>query len=59
LSLAEAAAACALLIAQLRDNQPALHNPPNGCQTPYPVDQAATKDTNRRSRDEIRVVRTK
>ena len=53
----EAAAAGALLIAQVKDNQPTLHQRAEQvCQTSIPVDQTTTKDAKRRSRDETRVV---
>jgi hypothetical protein len=53
----EAAAAGALLIAQVKDNQPTLHQcAEQVCQTSTPVDQTTTKDAKRRSRDETRVV---
>ena len=53
----EAAAAGALLIAQVKDNQPTLHQcAERVCQTSTPVDQTTTKDAKRRSRDETRIV---
>ena len=53
----EAAAAGALLIAQVKDNQPTLHQRAEQvCQTSIPVDQTTTKDAKRRSRDETRIV---
>jgi hypothetical protein len=53
----EAAAAGALLIAQVKDNQPTLHQRAEQvCQTSTPVDQTTTKDAKRRSRDETRIV---
>jgi hypothetical protein len=49
----QAAVAGALLIAQVKDNQPTLHQcAERVCQTPTPVDQTTTKDAKRRSRDE-------
>jgi hypothetical protein len=54
----EAAAAGALLIAQVKDNQPTLHQcAERVCQTSTPVDQTTTKDAKRRSRDETRIVK--
>ncbi len=53
----EAAAAGALLIAQIKDNQPTLHQCVEKlCQTKTPVDQHTTRDKKRRSRDETRLV---
>src|SRR6516162_10800190 len=53
----EAAAAGALLIAQVKDNQPTLHQcAERVCQTSTPVDQTTTKDAKRRSRHETRIV---
>ena len=53
----EAAAAGALLIAQVKDNQPTLHQRVDRvCQTSTPIDQTTTKDAKRRSRDETRIV---
>src|ERR1700747_727860 len=53
----EAAAAGSLLIAQVKDNQPTLHQRAEQvCQTSTPVDQTTTKDAKRRSRDETRIV---
>ena len=53
----EAAAAGALLIAQVKDNQPTLHQcAERVCQTSTPVDQTTTKDAKRRSRDETRAL---
>jgi predicted transposase YbfD/YdcC len=53
----EAAAAGALLIAQVKDNQPTLHkHVEQVCQSKAPVDQDTSRDANRRSRDEARLV---
>jgi hypothetical protein len=53
----EPAAAGALLIAPVKDNQPTLHQcAERVCQTSTPVDQTTTKDAKRRSRDETRIV---
>jgi hypothetical protein len=53
----EAATAGALLIAQVKDNQPTLHQcAEQVCQTSTPVDQTTAKDAKRRSRDETRIV---
>ena len=44
----EAATAGALLIAQVKDNQPTLHQrAEQACQTSIPVDQTTTKDAKR------------
>src|SRR5271169_3325918 len=51
------AAAGALLIAQVKDNQPTLHqHVEQVCQSKTPVDQDTSRDANRRSRDETRLV---
>src|SRR5271169_4256382 len=51
------AAAGALLIAQVKDNQPTLHqHVEQVCQSKAPVDQDTSRDANRRSRDETRLV---
>src|SRR5271169_3914923 len=46
-----------LVIAQVKDNQPTLHqHVEQVCQSKAPVDQDTSRDANRRSRDETRLV---
>src|SRR3954471_15483263 len=56
-SLELAAATDALMIAQVKDNQPTLHRRvEQACAASPPVDQHTTRDQNQHSRDETRLV---